>query len=70
MPKLDDYLHIKHAAAYLGCCQNTLRNWELAGKIPVRRHPVNNYRLYKRSDLDKLLKKAELPVAKARRAPR
>jgi DNA-binding transcriptional MerR regulator len=70
MPKLDDYLQIKDAAAYLGCCQNTLRNWELTGKIPLRRHPVNNYRLYKRSDLDKLLKMAELPVAKARRVPR
>jgi DNA-binding transcriptional MerR regulator len=70
MPKLDDYLHVKDAAEYLGCCENTLRNWETAGKIPVRRHPVNNYRLYKRSDLDKLLKVAERPVEKVRRIPR
>ena len=70
MPKLDDYLLIKEAAAYLVCCQNSLRNWEMAGKIPVRRHPVNRYRLYRRSDLDKLLKSAERPVAKARRVPR
>ncbi len=70
MPKLDRYLQIKDAAEYLGVCPNTLRNWETVGKIPVRRHPVNNYRLYVRSDLDKLLKMAERPVAKARRAPR
>jgi len=70
MPKLDDYLHINNAAKYLGVCQNTLRNWEMAGKIPVRRHPVNNYRLFKRSDLDKLLKMAERPMPKPRRVPR
>lgn len=70
MPKLHDYLHVKDAAKYLGVCQNTLRNWEMAGKILVRRHPVNNYRLYKQSDLDRLLKKAALPLARARRAPR
>ena len=70
MPKLDDYLFIKDAAAYLGCCQNTLRNWEMAGKVPVRRHPVNNYRLYKRSDLDRLLRQAERPAPMPRRVPR
>ena len=59
MPKLDEYLRIKDAAEYLGVCQNTLRNWEAAGKIIVCRHPVNNYRLFKVSDLDKLLRKAE-----------
>ena len=57
MPKLDEYLRIKDAAEYLGVCQNTLRNWEEAGKIPVFRHPVNNYRLYDRADLDDLLKR-------------
>ena len=70
MPKLDEYLQIKDAAEYLGVCQNTLRNWEMAGKIPVCRHPVNNYRLYKRKDLDKLLKKAERPVPVPRRHSR
>ena len=62
MPKLSEYLQIKDAAEYLGVCEKTLRNWEASDKIIVHRHPVNNYRLYKRSDLDKLLKKAERPV--------
>ena len=70
MPTLGDYLQIRDAAKYLGVCQNTLRNWEMAGKIPVRRHPVNNYRLYKRSDLDRLLRQAERPVPMPRRVPR
>ncbi len=70
MPKLDEYLRIKDAAEYLGVCQNTLRNWEAAGKITVRRHPVNNYRLFKVSDLDKLLRKPEQSAAKHRRKPR
>ena len=70
VPKLDEYLRIKDAAEYLGVCQNTLRNWEAAGKIIVCRHPVNNYRLFKVSDLNKLLKKTEQSVNKKKRKPR
>lgn len=33
MLKLDDYLRIRQAAEHLGVCRNTLRNWELFGKI-------------------------------------
>lgn len=53
--KLDEYLQIKAAAAYLGISQNTLRNWERAGKIVTYRHPINGYRLYKQSDLAHIL---------------
>lgn len=59
MPKLDEYLRIAEAAEYLGVCRSTLRNWGRAGKIPELRHPVNNYRLFKVSDLDKLLRDTE-----------
>jgi MerR family transcriptional regulator, copper efflux regulator len=61
MPELGEYLRIKQAAEYLGVCQNTLRNWEAAGKISVLRHPVNNYRLFKVSDLEGLLASIEKP---------
>ena len=64
MPKLDDYLKIAEAAEYLGICQNTLRNWGVSGKITEHRHPINNYRLFKIADLDRLLKKANQPVKK------
>ena len=70
MPKLDEYVRIAEAAEYLGVCRNTLRNWGRNGRIPEYRHPVNNYRLFKVSDLDKLLKKTEQSVAKRIRKPR
>lgn len=56
MRTLKDYLRISEAAEYLGVAPNTLRNWENAGKIEAVRHPVNGYRLFKRKDLDALLK--------------
>ncbi len=49
-------------------CPNTLRNWGRIGKIPEYRHPVNNYRLFKVSDLGKLLRKTEQSARK--RKPR
>ncbi len=59
MRGLGEDLTVKEAAEYLGVAKNTMRNWEAGGKIPVHRHPINNYRLYKVSDLDALLRKAE-----------
>lgn len=58
--RLSDYLQIKAAAALLGVAPNTLRNWDRTGKIRVYRHPVNNYRLYKKADLQRLLASIEL----------
>jgi DNA-binding transcriptional MerR regulator len=52
---IQDYLKIKAAAAFLGVSVNTLRNWERAGKLATYRHPINSYRLYKKSDLEGLL---------------
>ena len=49
------YMQIAEAAEFLGVSQNTLRNWHRAGKIKVRRHPVNGYRLFRRADLEALL---------------
>lgn len=61
MEKLDLYLRIKEAAKYLGVSPNTLRHWGRDGKITEHRHPMNNYRLYKKCDLTTLLKQAEKP---------
>jgi hypothetical protein len=47
-----------------------LRNWEAVGKIVVRRHPVNNYRRYEVSELEKLLKRTERSATKRNRKPR
>lgn len=53
--KLKDYLTIKEAAQFVGVSDETLRNWEKKKKIKVYRHPINNYRLYSRQDLEKIL---------------
>lgn len=62
MTKLRDFLRISEAADYLGVSPNTLRNWERAGKIVTHRHPVNHYRLFKREDLDAVLRQADQPA--------
>jgi DNA (cytosine-5)-methyltransferase 1 len=59
--KLDDYLQIREAAMFLGVSPNTLRNWGREEKIAELRHPVNNYRLYRRSDLERLLRRVGRP---------
>jgi MerR family transcriptional regulator, copper efflux regulator len=56
---LGDYLTVVEAAGFLGVSASTLRNWDRDRKLPAKRHPVNRYRLYKRSDLEKILKKVE-----------
>lgn len=48
------FLSIKEAAKYLGVSPLTLRNWDKKGKLSPSRHPMNNYRLYDKSDLDAL----------------
>jgi MerR family copper efflux transcriptional regulator len=60
--KLRDFLRISEAAEHLGVSPNTLRNWERAGKVTAHRHPVNRYRLFRREDLDALLRQAERPA--------
>ncbi|HVA45883.1 MAG TPA: helix-turn-helix domain-containing protein [Pirellulales bacterium] len=62
MQKLTDYFMTAEAADILGVSQNTLRAWAREGKIPMHRNPVNGYRLFKRADLEKLLKKTAKPV--------
>lgn len=56
-PKLSDYVLIAEAADILGVAQNTLRKWADDGKVKTRRHPMNGYRLFRRNDLEALLKR-------------
>ena len=55
MDNIQKYLRIKEAAEFLGISQGTLRNWGKNGKIATYRHPINGYRLYKKTDLEALL---------------
>jgi excisionase family DNA binding protein len=59
MVNLHHYLRIKQAAQFLGVSESTLRNWGRNGKITTYRHPISRYRLYKKADLESLLKEIE-----------
>jgi len=63
MNKLTEYVKTAEAAETLGVAQNTLRKWAERGDIPMRRNPANGYRLFKRADLEKFLRKADKPVS-------
>ncbi len=55
MAKLNEYLTVGEAAELLGVSKDTLRRWDRAGKLKARRHPITGYRLYLKSELEKLL---------------
>lgn len=52
-----NYLRIKEASLFLGVSKDTLRSWDAKGKLKSLRHPINHYRLYRKAELEKLLKK-------------
>jgi excisionase family DNA binding protein len=56
MENLQNYIMVKEAAKFLGVSTGTLRNWEKSSKIKTHRNPINGYRLYKKKDLESLLK--------------
>lgn len=57
-----EYLKVTDAAEYLDVSPNTIRNWGRDGKIAEYRHPVNNYRLFKLSELKRVRKKLASPA--------
>jgi len=50
---------IAEAAVLLGVSQVTLRRWDKAGKFTPHRHPINAYRLYKRTEVLRLKRTIE-----------
>lgn len=54
--KLNEYLTVAEAAAYLGCSADTLRRYDRSNKLCARRHPITAYRLYLPSELDEFLR--------------
>jgi len=66
MTRISDYVKVAEAAVILGVAQNTVRAWAENGILPVHRNPANGYRLFRRSDLDKFLKKVSSSGTKAR----
>jgi DNA-binding transcriptional MerR regulator len=55
---------IQQAAKILGVTPLTLRNWDNSGKFEASRHPINNYRVYKLADIEKLLMEIEASKGK------
>ena len=75
LQNLRNYVTVKGAAAFLGVSPKTLRNWDRAGKLKPVRHPLNQYRLYRREDLEAFLRQLVRPPAagaggRVRRPPR
>ena len=56
---------VTEAAEFLGVSVNTLRNWDRAGKLKAARNPMNRYRLYEKSDLERVLLSLQAPRRKA-----
>lgn len=59
MKNNNEYMKIKEASEFLKVTTTTLRNWDKQGKFKSYRHPMNNYRLYKREELEKVFKRTE-----------
>ncbi len=53
----NSFLTIKQVSEILGVTTLTLRNWDTSGKFEAGRHPINNYRVYKKDDVDAFLEK-------------
>lgn len=53
--KGEQYVTVGQAATILGVSRSTLRNWDRGDKLKASRHPINGYRMYRRTELDNLL---------------
>ncbi len=69
MPLNDEFVLVSEAAEMLGVCANTIRSWGDNGKITEYRNPVNEYRMFKRKEIEGLIKKMQQPV-KRRKSPK
>lgn len=70
MLEREGFVTVKEAARLLDVVPNTVRAWGAAGRITEYRHPVNNYRLYKRNELEDVLRKLHQPTRSSRKKPR
>jgi len=52
---MENYLSLADTAEIIGKSKETLRRWDKEGILKAVREPVSNYRVYKKSDVQKLL---------------
>ncbi|MEK7081179.1 MAG: MerR family DNA-binding transcriptional regulator [Patescibacteria group bacterium] len=55
----NSFVTIKQASIILGVSPLTLRNWDKNGRLKALRHPMNNYRVYRIEDLEKVIQEME-----------
>jgi len=53
------YFTVSEVAYLLGVTPLTLRNWDKAGKLKAKRNPINNYRVYRRSDIEYFIRRID-----------
>lgn len=51
MVTMKDFYSVSEVADMLGTTKETLRRWDKSGKLTPFRHPINNYRVYRKDDL-------------------
>ena len=51
-----EFLKVKEASLLLGVNPVTLRRWDKKGKLKAKRHPMNNYRIYRLDEVKKIVK--------------
>ncbi len=62
MNATDEYLLVNQTAELLSVSANTVRAWASTGKLQEYRHPVNNYRLFRKAEVEALLQQIENPT--------
>jgi excisionase family DNA binding protein len=65
--QVGDFLTVSETAKALSVSPNTVRAWGANGRLEEYRHPVNNYRLFKRTDVVRLKSLIENPKPAKRR---
>lgn len=60
------FLTVKETAEMLGVSPNTVRAWGSSGKLSEYRHPVNNYRLFKQAEVERLSSQIAEPVLQSK----
>ncbi|SDS59505.1 DNA (cytosine-5)-methyltransferase 1 [Winogradskyella sediminis] len=53
---IKDCYSLSEAAELLGKSKETLRRWDKEGKLPALREPISEYRIYKKQDINNLIK--------------
>jgi excisionase family DNA binding protein len=51
------FFTVGEVAVMLNVCVETIRNWDKRGRLKSYRHAISNYRLYKKTDIYKLLER-------------